>query len=111
MFCSLCKIVSVKASFTRFDVVSEAAIQRWSSENIQHNTHAEVQFNKVAINFIEITLRHGCSPVNLLHIFKKLFPRNTSGWLLLLFGSIKLLRQVISLFTASEYIINYTSTL
>ena len=26
-------------------------------------------------NFIEITLRHGCSPVNLLHIFKHLFPR------------------------------------
>ena len=34
-------------------------------------------------NFIEITLRHGCSPVNLLHIFRTPFPRNTSGWLLL----------------------------
>ena len=34
-------------------------------------------------NFIEITLRHGCSPVNLLHIFRTIFPRNTSGWLLL----------------------------
>ena len=34
-------------------------------------------------NFIEITLRHGCSPVNLLHIFRTLFPKNTSGWLLL----------------------------
>ena len=34
-------------------------------------------------NFIEITLRYGCSPVNLLHIFRTLFPRNTSGWLLL----------------------------
>ena len=28
-------------------------------------------------------LRHGCSPVNLLHIFRTLFPKNTSGWLLL----------------------------
>ena len=27
--------------------------------------------------------RHGCSPVNLLYIFRTLFPRNTSGWLLL----------------------------
>ena len=27
-------------------------------------------FNKVASNFIEIALRHGCSPVNLLHIFR-----------------------------------------
>ena len=35
-------------------------------------------------NFIEITLQHGCSPVNLLHIFRTLFPKNTSGWLLLL---------------------------
>ena len=34
-------------------------------------------------NFIEITLRHGCSPVNLLHIFRTPFPRNTSGWVLL----------------------------
>ena len=34
-------------------------------------------------NFIEIKLRHECSPVTLLHIFRKPFPRNTSGWLLL----------------------------
>ena len=31
----------------------------------------------------EITLRHGCSPVNFLHIFIIYFPKNTSGWLLL----------------------------
>ena len=37
-------------------------------------------FNKVAI---EITLRHECSPVNLLHIFRTPFPKNTSGGLLL----------------------------
>ena len=29
-------------------------------------------------NFIEITLRHGCSPVNLRHILRTPFPRNTS---------------------------------
>ena len=34
-------------------------------------------------NFIEIALRHGCSPVNLLNIFRTPFPRNISGWLLL----------------------------
>ena len=33
--------------------------------------------------FIEIAPRHGCSPVNFLHIFRTPFPRNTSGWLLL----------------------------
>ena len=26
-------------------------------------------FNKVASNFTEIALKHGCSPVNLLHLF------------------------------------------
>ena len=34
-------------------------------------------------NFTEITLRHRCSPVNLLHIFRIPFLKNTSGGLLL----------------------------
>ena len=34
-------------------------------------------------NFIEITLRLGCSPVNLRLIFRTPFPENTSGGLLL----------------------------
>ena len=38
---------------------------------------------KLQSNFTEIALLHGCSPVNLLHIFKTSFPKNTSGWLLL----------------------------
>ena len=29
----------------------------------------------------EITLRHECSPVNLLHIFTTPFTKNISGWL------------------------------
>ena len=37
---------------------------------------------KLLCNFIEIALRHGCSPVNLLHTFRTPFPE-TSGWLLL----------------------------
>ena len=47
--------------------------------NLQENTHAEVRFQS---NFIEITLRHGCSPVNLLHIFRTAFLKNTNEWLL-----------------------------
>ena len=39
---------------------------------------------KLLSSFIEITLRHGCSPVDLLHIFRKPFTKNTSGWLLLI---------------------------
>ena len=38
-------------------------------------------FNKVAK--LQIALRHECSPVNLLHIFRTTFSRNTCGWLLL----------------------------
>ena len=38
---------------------------------------------KLQSNFIEITLRLGCSPVNVLHIFRTPFPRYTSGWRLL----------------------------
>ena len=38
---------------------------------------------KLPRNFIEIALRHGCFPVNLLHIFRTPFLKNTSGWLLL----------------------------
>ena len=33
---------------------------------------------------IEIAFRHECSPVNLLHIFRTPFPKNTSGELLML---------------------------
>ena len=35
---------------------------------------------KLQSNFIGIKLRHGCSLVNLQHIFRISFPRNTSGW-------------------------------
>ena len=38
--------------------------------NLQENTYAEVQST-----FIEITLRHGCSPIGLLYIFRTPFPR------------------------------------
>ena len=34
-------------------------------------------------NFIEITFRHACSPVNFLHIFTTIFTKCTSRWLLL----------------------------
>ena len=41
---------------------------------------------KLLCNFIEIILPHGCSPVNLLHIFRTPFPKNTSERLLLSVG-------------------------
>ena len=38
---------------------------------------------KLQNSFIEITLRHECSPVSLLHIFRLPFPKNISGGMLL----------------------------
>ena len=43
---------------------------------------------KLLCNFIKIALQHGCSPINLLHIFRTHSPRNTSGWLLLVITTI-----------------------
>ena len=39
---------------------------------------------KLLGNFIKITFQHGRSPVNLLHIFRIRFLKNTSGRVLLL---------------------------
>ena len=42
---------------------------------------------KLLCDVIEIALWHGCSPVNLLHVFRTPFTRNILGWLrLYLFG-------------------------
>ena len=60
----------------------------WSVE--QFILHQLTLYSKLVIdevvnqsNFIEIILRHGCFPVNLLHIFRTPFPKNTSDRLLL----------------------------
>ena len=57
------------------------------SENMQQiyrrTSMPKCDFNKIALNFIEIALRHGRSPVNFLHIFRTPFFKSTSEWLLL----------------------------
>ena len=58
---------------------SEAAIQRFHRKRCAEN----MQQIYGRTPFIEITLRHGCSSVNLLHIFRTPFLKNTSGLLLL----------------------------
>ena len=40
-------------------------------------------FNKLLCNFVKVALWHGRSLVNLLHILRIPFSKNTSGWLLL----------------------------
>ena len=53
----------------------------------------KLRSNFIEITLIEITLQHGCSPVNLQHIFRSPFRKNTSGWLLLLI--LKLLSSLV----------------
>ena len=47
------------------------------SENMQH-----IYGRTPTPKCFAIILRHGCSPVNLLHIFRTPFTTNISGWLL-----------------------------
>ena len=50
------------------------------------------KFNKIAklqSNFIEIRLRHGCSPINLLHIFRRL-----ARWLLLMLSTLSVINRL-----------------
>ena len=61
---------------------------------------------KLQSNFIEITLRHGFSPVNLMHIFRTSFLKNTSGWLLLYYLNSK--RHILSI---TEKIIAFENVL
>ena len=63
---------------------SRGILKKRFSENTQPiyriTPMPKCDFNKVAT---EIALRHGCSSVNLLHIFRASFPKNPFGRLLL----------------------------
>ena len=65
------------------EVFFEKGVLKICSKSTGEHPCRSVISIKLLCNFIEIALRHGCSPVNLLHIFRTPFPRNTSGWLLL----------------------------
>ena len=70
---------------------SRDVLMKRCSENMEkiyrRTSIPKCDFNKVALlcNFIEIALWYVCSPVNLLHIFRIPFPKNTFGRLLLFF--------------------------
>ena len=61
---------------------------------------------KLLCNFIAFTLRHGCSSLNLLRIFRTPFPKNTSGRLLLIIAEI--LFRFFEQFLKSQIIVIYT---
>ena len=56
--------------------------QIWSKFTGEHPCRSAISI-KLQSNFIETTIRHGCSPVNALYIFRTPFLKNTSAGLLL----------------------------
>ena len=66
------------------DVFLEKGVLKICSKFTGEHPCQRVISIKLLCNFVEITLRHGFSPVYLLHIFRAHFLRNTSCGLLLL---------------------------
>ena len=55
-------------------------VAAFGTSSLNFRSSCSQVFSSVLLcNFIEIALRHGCSPVNLLHIFRTPFLKNTSG--------------------------------
>ena len=79
LFCWLWYFLSLEKTA---ELKTEAATRR-CSENMQQ-IYIIAPIPKCGFNKVALQLRHGCSPVSLLHVFRTPFPRNTSGWLLLL---------------------------
>ena len=81
---------------------SRGVLKKRCSEKLQQiyrrKRMLKCDFNKVAKQLIEITLEHGCSPVNLLHIFTTPFLKNKPGQLLL---DVELLNVI--LFDVTQY--------
>ena len=85
------KIVVIKCLFTRSsppEVFLRKVVLKICSKFTGERACQRVISIKFQSNFIEITLRHRCSPVHFLNIFRTLFPKNTSRRLLLLYESI-----------------------
>ena len=68
--------------YLRQFVKTTLLLQKQPSRGILKKRCSEIM-QQIYSNFIEITFWHGCSPVNLLYIFRTTFSKNTSGWLLL----------------------------
>ena len=63
-------------------ILGEGVLKIWCKFTGEHPCQSAISI-KLLWNFIEITLQYGCSPVNLQHIFRIPFLKNTFGWLLL----------------------------
>ena len=87
---------------------SRGVLKKRCSENMQQIYRRipmpKCNFNKVAKeSHFEITLRHGCSPVDFLHILRTLFLKNTPEGLLLEVVLLKLDCQIFCLDLHQKY--------
>ena len=62
--------------------LEKAVLKIYSNFTGEHTSRSLISI-KLLYNFIEIILRHECSPLNLLHIFRTPFLKDTSGGLFL----------------------------
>ena len=79
-------IVRLKSALTSLyqKQPSRSVLRKMCSENMQQNMQQEKTHGE--LRFIELALWHGCSPLNLLHIHRTPFLKNTPGQLLLLYS-------------------------
>ena len=73
---------AMKIKGSRLEVFLEKALLKICIKFTGELPCRSVILIKLLSNFIEIKLRHECSPANLLHISRTLFIKNTFGWLL-----------------------------
>ena len=64
---------------SRSEVFLGKGVLKICSEFTGEHPRRSVISTKLLCNFYEITLRHGCSPVNSMHIFRIPFLKSTSG--------------------------------
>ena len=84
-------------------LLREAVLKICSKFTAEHPCRSVISI-KLLCNVIEIALRHGCSsPVNLQHIFRTRFLKNTSWWLLLACGITNLMYSCFAVFICLLY--------
>ena len=68
---------------SRPEVFLVKGVLKIRSKFTREHPRQSVSLIKLLCNFTEFTLWHGCSPINLLYIFRTPLTKNTSGGLLL----------------------------
>ena len=76
------KLVSIYRSSPPEVFLGKGVLKICSKFTGEHSCGSAISV-KLQRNFTEITRQHGCSPLDLLHIFRTPFTKSTSKWLLL----------------------------